>query len=54
MEHGAEELYGRRLVRVLFVKRHDESECAVFKGCVGGADDDRIPVLPSLVFGLGT
>jgi len=34
MEHGADKLDARRFVGVLLFKVHDESECAVFEGCV--------------------
>lgn len=43
VEHLADELDGRRLVRILLLEMHHESESAVLKWRVGGSDDDGIP-----------
>lgn len=43
MEHLAEELDRRRLVRVLLFEVHDKSEGSIFKGSVGWANDNGIP-----------
>jgi hypothetical protein len=45
VEHVTDELDTRRLIRVCFLKVHDEAERAVFEGCVCRADDDRIPAI---------
>lgn len=44
MEHLRDEFDARGLVWVLFFKVHDEAKGAVFKRCIGGTDDDSIPV----------
>jgi hypothetical protein len=44
MKHLTDELDGRRFVWVLFFEVHDESEGAIFEGCVGWTDDYCVPV----------
>ena len=44
MEHGAEKLDRRGLIGILLIERHDKPECPVFKRCIGGTNDHRIPV----------
>jgi hypothetical protein len=43
VEHRADKLHSRRLIRVLLFEVHDKPEGAVFEGRIRGADDDRIP-----------
>jgi hypothetical protein len=43
VEHLADEFDLGRLVGVLLLKLHDESECAIFKRCVRWAYDYGIP-----------
>lgn len=45
VEHLADELHQRRLIRILLLELHDESEGAVFEWGVRGSDDDRVPGL---------
>jgi hypothetical protein len=49
MKHCADEFDSRWLVGILFLELHDESEGAVFKGGVGRADDDSVPVRSSVL-----
>jgi hypothetical protein len=44
MKHLTDEFDGRRFVWVLLFEVHDESECAIFEGCVGWTDDYCVPV----------
>jgi hypothetical protein len=44
MEHSANEFDSRGLVGILFLELHDESEGTIFKGGIGRADDDSVPV----------
>jgi hypothetical protein len=43
MKHLANELHTRRLVRVCFLKVHNEAEGTILEGRVCGADDDCVP-----------
>jgi hypothetical protein len=43
MEHLADEFNTRGLVGILFLEVHDQAECAILEGGVGGANDDGIP-----------
>jgi hypothetical protein len=43
MEHCADELHTRWLIRVCFLKVHNEAERPVFEGRVCWADDDCVP-----------
>lgn len=43
VEHLAYKFDLGRLIGVLLFELHDESECAIFKRCVRGADDDGVP-----------
>ena len=44
VEHLADELDRRRLVGILLLKVHYEAEGAIFERCIGGTDDNGIPV----------
>ena len=44
MKHLTDELDCRWLVRVLFLKVHNESEGSVLEGSVGWSDNDSVPV----------
>lgn len=44
MKHRANEFDSRWFVGILFLELHDESEGTVFKGGVGRANDDSVPV----------
>lgn len=44
VEHLADELDLRRLVRVLLFELHDESESAILEWGVGGTDNDGVPI----------
>lgn len=43
MEHLTDELDTGRLVGILFLEMHDQTECAIFEGSISGADNDGIP-----------
>ena len=43
VEHLADELDGGRLVRILLLEMHHESESAILEGRVGGSDNDSVP-----------
>jgi hypothetical protein len=43
MEHLADEFDTRGLVGILFLEVHNQAECAILEGGVGGANDDGIP-----------
>lgn len=43
VEHLTDELHKRRLIWILLLELHDESEGTVFEWRVGGSDDDRVP-----------
>jgi len=43
VEHLADELDGRRFVRILLLKMHNKSERSVFEGGVSGANNDSVP-----------
>lgn len=43
VEHLADELDLRGLVRILLLELHHQSKSAILKGSVGGADDDGVP-----------
>jgi hypothetical protein len=43
VEHLANELDARRLVRVCFLEMHDEAEGAILKGSIGRPDYDCVP-----------
>ncbi len=44
MKHLTDELDSRRLIRVLLLKMHDQSKCAIFKRRVRRPDDDGVPI----------
>ena len=48
MKHLADELDCRRLVWILFLEVHDESEGSVFEGSVGRSNDDSVPLESTL------
>lgn len=52
MEHGADEFDRWRLIWILLLEMHHESESAVFKRGVGGADDDGVPIDGSIVLAI--
>ena len=43
VEHLADELDSRRLVRILLLEMHHESKGAVLEWGIGRADDDSVP-----------
>lgn len=47
VKHLADEFDAGRFVGVLFLEVHDEAECAVLKGSIGGSNDHGIPAAPS-------
>lgn len=50
MEHGADEFDSGRLVWILLLKMHNQSECAVFEWSIRGANNHGIPrVIVSVV-----
>lgn len=48
MEHLTDELDTGRLVGILFLEMHDQTECAIFEGSISGADNDGIPDIQSV------
>jgi hypothetical protein len=52
VEHLADKLDSRWLIRVCFLEVHDQSERSVFEWCVGGPDYDSIPVQTHELFPL--
>lgn len=48
MEHLADELHNRRLVRILLLELHDEPEGAILKRRVGGTDYNSVPISASV------
>jgi hypothetical protein len=44
MEHLTDKFDARRLVGVLFLKVHHEAKGSVLEGCIGGTNDDGIPM----------
>jgi len=44
VEHLADELDARGLVRVCLLEVHHQPEGSIFEGCVCRADDDCVPV----------
>ena len=50
MKHLTDELDPRWLVRILFLKMHDEPEGAILKGGISGPNNNGVPLIGALVY----
>jgi len=44
MEHLTDEFHAGGLIGVLFLEIHHQTKGSILKGCIGGANDNRIPI----------
>lgn len=43
VKHLTDKLDSRRLIGILFLEMHHQTECSIFEGRIGGTNDDGIP-----------